>query len=385
MYSRSHDQEGSRVMIVKAKASKQAKQQNKLKKSSMRSKGKEEATTFAPVAISTTVRSRNPKIKQTAQSMRIAHRELVITGITGQNNFAVNYTMNINPGLPAVFPWLSTMAIKWEQYKVHRLNVQYVPVVGTSQAGEILLSPDYDASDPTPTTEQQAANMRDAVQDVCWKNVEMRLDPNAMMALGPRRFVRAGNEAGDIKTFDVAVVNICTVNITGSPNIGKIYLDYDIEFFIPQNSPTIVQTPSQATVIQSGVHTLASGIPAFADGLLIYYNCLQASVTGPGNNAILLPPGSYKISWKATFSDSANEKWFAQANLLKSSLNLPYNPPQSIMYSAAYGVAGGSFVTLNGCDLVTSSTGTEQIGLNCSATGAVGTLAVQVEYIIEVV
>lgn len=371
-------------MIVKAKPRKQAQQQNIQRRTTDRSKGKEERTTFAPVAISTTVRTKSPKISQNAKSMRVSHRELVLSGITGQNLFAVNYILNINPGLAGVFPWLSTIAAKWEQYRVHRLVAQYIPVVGTNQPGEILLSPDYDASDPAPTTEQQAAGMRDAIEDVCWKNMELHFDPSAMMGLGPRRFVRTGNEAGDIKTFDVAVLNICTVNVTGGPNIGKLYLDYDIEFFIPQNSPNAVQSPSQATVIQSGLTVLGTGIPAFANGLLVYYNCLQVSLTGPGNNAFILPPGSYKITWKAVFSDSANEKYYATASMLKNGLNLPYLPPTSTQYVAAYGVAGGSFITLNGADIVTSA-GSDVFGLNCDMVGAAGALAVQVVYIVEVV
>jgi len=192
----------------------------------------------APQSYSARVETLMPKITRTARSMRIAHRELVLSSVAGSTGFTVQNSLALNPGLTTTFPWLAPQAQQWEMYKVHRLRAEWIPIASTGTAGDVYLSPNYDASDPQPTTEVQAANNVNAVVDSVWKVLSCDLDPSSMMGLGPRKYVRPCAVAGDIKTFDIGKLFVCSNNEANTNTVGKLYLSYDFEFFTPQNDPS---------------------------------------------------------------------------------------------------------------------------------------------------
>src|SRR5437868_8025472 len=51
--------------------------------------------------------------------VRICHREYIQNVITGTANTFNLQSFPLNPGLPQVFPWLSKIAIGFEQYKIN--------------------------------------------------------------------------------------------------------------------------------------------------------------------------------------------------------------------------------------------------------------------------
>lgn len=180
-------------------------------------------------------RSGEPRIAGSFRSTRIVHREL-IASIVGTSAFTVGNTLSLNPGLASAFPWLSTQALGWEQYKFHKLRLCYYTRTGSTTPGSIMIVPDYDAADAAPTSELNASAYRDVVEEVPW-TVEFAcpLDPAAMSQPGVRKYVRTGTLASnlDIKTYDSGTVFICTVDGT-AVNWGKLWIEYDVELFVPQ-------------------------------------------------------------------------------------------------------------------------------------------------------
>lgn len=178
-------------------------------------------------------------MKMSRAGVVIRHRELVAS-ITGSATFTVAASLALNPGMAATFPWLSTQAVGWEQYRFKKLKFCYYTRTATSTPGSMLLVPDYDAADAAPASEQIASSYRDVEEEVPWiDEFSCDLDPRAMHPDGNRKFVRTGPLAAnlDIKLSDVGNMFACTTD--GSAiNWGKLWVDYEVEFFVPQLPPT---------------------------------------------------------------------------------------------------------------------------------------------------
>lgn len=172
----------------------------------------------------------------TGLTTRIRHRELIYS-VIGSSTFTVQTTFALNPGIAATFPWLSTQAASWEQYRFNTLRFCYYTRCATSVPGSVMLVPDYDAADAAPVTEQIASSYRDTVEEVPWiEEFCCELDPMAMCDgfKMNRKFTRIGTVSGtDIKTYDVGNLFLCTTDGT-NVNWGKLWVEYDVELYVPQ-------------------------------------------------------------------------------------------------------------------------------------------------------
>lgn len=149
---------------------------------------------------------------------------------------AVKYSLN--PGL-STFTWLSKQAAGWEQYHFRYLHFRFVPRVASTTAGSLILAPDYDPNDAPPASEIAVSSYRDCVEGNSWVNFSCKLDPLAMYPIGPRKYVRDGLAIGTLKVFDVGNLFACTVGQADTTVIGKLWADYDIDFFVPQTVSAI--------------------------------------------------------------------------------------------------------------------------------------------------
>lgn len=242
-------------------------------------------------------RSREPKISGNARSTRIKHRELIDT-IPGSVGFDVHDSYNINPGLSSTFPWLSSQAAGWEQYRFHALKFEYITRAPTSATGSVILSPDYDPQDAPPSSELVAMSYRDASEDAPWKDQAVKLEPSSMYPLGPRKYIRSANiPYTDIKTYDSGVMHVSTVGQAGTDSIGKLFVEYDVELFVPQTessgSASDLSANSSYALFNLGVdQTTASGV-----GEIIAFD---EEVTNPlgitnAGGVFTLPAGGYEV------------------------------------------------------------------------------------------
>ncbi len=190
---------------------------------------------YAPAALATGQQVREPKLTANGRSTRIRHRELVST-VNGSVAFAAT-RYAVNPGLSATFPWLATQAVGWEQYRFHKLQFELFTRAPTTATGSVILAPDYDGLDATPSSEAVVTTYRDATEDAPWKNQCCRLDREAMHPMGPRKYVRSALVANsDLKTYDVGSFFVCTLGQANTDGVGKLWVEYDVEFFVPQTA-----------------------------------------------------------------------------------------------------------------------------------------------------
>jgi hypothetical protein len=320
---------------------------------------------IAPVAVSN--EQRFPlKAIGARRSHRFTNSELV-ANVNGSTAFtAIRFP--VNPGLPGSFPWLFQEAQRWEQYRFHNLVFRYITRTSTGTVGSIILSPDYNVRDPPPLLEVQATDTQDAVEDSCWKQICCRLDPSAMFPVGPRKFIRPGNVAGDTNLYDAANFYMCSTGMINADAVGKLWVDYDIEFFVPQNSPLESTAPLALSVYGK------TAAQAFASTVLttVLWDPLTFDPLSIGNpvTGVFTPlAGTYWIYAEVTFSDSAAETFSASFELLKNGASfVPRANADWIVTNPAGGTISGS---VSG---VASFNGVDTFSIVALLAGAAGTL-----------
>ena len=209
---------------------------------SKQKQGQQRSPKQASVAAAYATRSegRAPVIKSSRDTCRITHREF-IGNINGSNLFSIAQNLSVNPGLSSTFPWLSIMAQAWEQYKFEKLKFVFLTRTGSNTPGSVIMSPDYDSSDVAPISEQVMTTYDGTREDAPWKDNSCVLKTNLLSgAGGPRKFVRTGalQPNQDIKLYDVANMFVATVDGVDGTSWGKLWVEYDVHFWVPQLPPT---------------------------------------------------------------------------------------------------------------------------------------------------
>lgn len=299
------------------------------------------------------------------KSWRFKNSELIAT-VSGSVSFAAN-AYDVNPGIAATFPWLSVEAVQWEQYRFHRLRFRYVTRSSTATAGSVILSPDYASKDLAPTTETQAVNTADAVEDSVWKEIHCELDPNSMFPTGPRKFIRSAAIGGDINLYDALRFYLCTVAESDTSAIGKLFVDYDVELFIPQNSPADSSGPSTMSMyLRASSQSFTNNTPAAIQWDAATYDPLR--VGAPVSGVVTPPKGVYQVSWQASFLDNTNESFQVNTYLYKNGSAVTGASTQSLAINST-----GSGVNHSGQFIVTAN-GTDTFSVYANCQGSAGTL-----------
>jgi hypothetical protein len=307
-----------------------------------------------------------PKVSRSARGLRVVHREF-ISNIANTNGALGVTKFALNPGLAATFPWLAVQAADWDQYTFHRLKFMYVTRSATTETGSVLLSPDYDAADISPTTEAQISAYQDTVEDAPWKDQVCVLDPLAMHPNGPRKFIRSGRPYGDIKAYDAGNLFVGTIgNSTNS--IGKLWVEYDVEFFVPQLGAAQSSGPEGTSLYaRAAAQTFTTATPANQD-----FDAATFDPIGFGADAagVFTPPaGSYLVSYGASFSDATSESFIVSVQLQKNGVTLP----GGIQTARSPAAGSAEFLQISAATVFTAN-GTDTFQVLITATGAAGVL-----------
>lgn len=253
------------------------------------------ASNSAPAAYSAGYEFKRPAQGNFGAAYRVKHSELLTTVVGSEDYATANF--KINPGLIDTFPWLSTIALKYEQYTVRMMRFRFVTRVGTGTHGSVILSPDYDAGDAPPNTEQEATSTANAKEDVPWKNFAVNLVQSSMHPNGNRKFTRGGLVVGDIRNFDVGQLTVATVGMSNATGVGKLWVDYVIDFYVPQNTPPPPPPVPGLSVYEfdtSQPVTIDLEEPAFPSLPPLMDSLALGATDAKGN--LTLPPGNYSIS-----------------------------------------------------------------------------------------
>nr|QYF49936.1 MAG: hypothetical protein 2 [Sichuan sediment noda-like virus 6] len=221
-------------------------------------------TLNAPAARTVQIRMGKPKMTQKNGVTCIKHSEYITDIVAVNSAFTLN-RFQCNPGLEGTFPWLSTIASRFEYYTFKKLTFQFRPTCSTSTNGTIYMAFDYDASDPAPVNKVAMMAYDGSVRSAPWTPLDFYASKNNMRAFTTERFTRIAPVGGDVKTYDIGNFYIATGSTT-VPNLlmGELYIDYEVELRTPQLglsqlsvSPyqfgTIIPTPAQPLKVDATV------------------------------------------------------------------------------------------------------------------------------------
>lgn len=185
----------------------------------------------APVAYSNVMTNRGPNLRK----LNIKHKEYVADlKVTGA---PTRYTFRINPGLAEMFPWLSTIANRFESYHFRSLKFHYIPSVSTTTEGAVAFIPDYDpGDDDSSLTKTELLTFEDCVRAPGWTSFTVNCKQRN---LSKRKtyFTRNQNVpiAQDIKFYDVGQLLVySTVEKPSGVNFGELWVEYDVDLETPQ-------------------------------------------------------------------------------------------------------------------------------------------------------
>jgi len=196
-----------------------------------------------------------PSMHSENETITLRHREYIAdVSIAGVVYASTVYA--INPGLPATFPFLSTIAQNFQEYSFKGLVFEYKSTsadslaTGTNTAmGSVLLAVQYRADAPTLSSKTALLNemwsadskpSNDALMPV-----ECAPDENPFKI----QYVRgAGAIAGDIKMYDIGNLTVATAGgQAGQTNVvGELWASYEVQLRKPQIYQNIGQTNSSA-------------------------------------------------------------------------------------------------------------------------------------------
>lgn len=150
----------------------------------------------------------------------------------------------INPGLPngrdslnlSPFSWIQGAANLYDRYRVRKMSIEFVTSTNpTVSTGDVMMMFDYDVSDTTPTTEAGFLNSMGAVLGPVWsQKLQAFAKPKLASPINGYKVRSGAIPTGGITTdYDMATLYIATVGTTNTSVVGRLFLHYEIEFFLP--------------------------------------------------------------------------------------------------------------------------------------------------------
>lgn len=177
-----------------------------------------------------------PKFSTSDRTNIVCHREY-LGEITGQSAF-FNRAYPLNPGFPETFPWLSSVAKSYQQYRFHGLIFEFRPLltdfVVNGAPGVCVMATNYNADRPAFTNRIEMENSEYAVSVKPTKGmihgVECSLDETPTRML----YVRSGEvQSGqDLRLYDLGLTQFATQN-NPTAVLGELWVSYCVEFFKP--------------------------------------------------------------------------------------------------------------------------------------------------------
>lgn len=172
--------------------------------------------------------------------IRVSGRELVAavtvpvtTGVFTLSTSFPGTSTTASAVSPSVFPRLSAYGPIYEYYIFHKLSYLFQSNQPTTQAGEIIMSVDYDPTDPAPTS--TSAMMRDISSTMA----NIYSDASLQVLKSLSRLPRYETTPAVINEPLQQCQGLLTVAVEGYvaaaiTTVGYVIAQYDIEFFTPE-------------------------------------------------------------------------------------------------------------------------------------------------------
>jgi hypothetical protein len=206
-----------------------------------------------------------PTFKGSKNNINIKHREY-LGDITGSTAFAVA-SYSLNPGSSVTFPWLSTVARSFAQYKFNGVLFEFVSTSADSlnstntALGTVVMATQYNASLPLFLNKQEMEEYEYSCSSRPSKTLIHPVECSPADTPLEHLYVRGGSlpSGQDIRFYDLGNFQIATVGMQAAADIGELWVTYDVDLLKPRIQPGGV-APGSFTNIGNGPYTAASNV-----------------------------------------------------------------------------------------------------------------------------
>nr|QDH87395.1 MAG: hypothetical protein H3Bulk42153_000002 [Riboviria sp.] len=241
--------------------------------------------------------SQIPKFDSTRQTNVVCHREY-LGDIPGTAAFT-NRQYPLNPGMAVTFPWLSTVASNYQEYKFHGIVFEFrsliTDFVTSGAPGVVVMSTNYNSDAPVYTTKQQMENAEFAVSTKPTINLMHGVECDDKQTILPQRYVRdsAPPTGQDLRLYDLGNFQFAT---SSNPvqNLGELWVSYCVELFKPSQADSSSLPGNGRHIVRTGA---AAATPLGTTAVSSTGN-LAVTADAAGVNITQAPPGVvYKIDF----------------------------------------------------------------------------------------
>jgi len=182
-----------------------------------------------------------PMFKQQGADTRLKHCEYVCDVVVPDNQYDYNVqTFDIDPTNAGTFPWLASVAQKYQRYKVKGMVIGFRSTSTDYQnSGVVAIAVNYDSAEQSYESMEGLLNTKFAVST---KPSTSMLAP---VECDPSRSPLDGYYVKHVTSLDdndatrrqtiMGTINVATSGLTLTPgtSLGQLYISYDIEFLYP--------------------------------------------------------------------------------------------------------------------------------------------------------
>lgn len=183
-----------------------------------------------------------PEVANKSRRFIVTHKEFLGDVASAGAAFTLN-GFKINPGLTETFPWLSNIAVNFEQWAPLGIVFQYkttsVDALNSlnTSLGSVILATDYNSANPDFSSKEQMDNTSYVSSTKPSCSVLHPIECSPKETPTKLLYVRQGGigSGQDPRLYDLGNFQIATVGQqAGTDNIiGELWVSYQIEFFKP--------------------------------------------------------------------------------------------------------------------------------------------------------
>lgn len=195
-----------------------------------------------------------PMFRQQGADTRLKHCEYVadITVPADRYNFNVQ-SFDIDPTSHFSFPWLSSVAKKYQRYKVKGMVIGYRSTSTDYQnSGVVAIAVNYDPAEDDYESMEGLLNTKFAVSTKPSTSMlaPVECDPSRSPLDGYYVKHITSNEVNDAtkRQTIMGTINVATSGLTLAPGstLGQLYISYDIEFLYPYMHKRLTESDNGA-------------------------------------------------------------------------------------------------------------------------------------------
>jgi len=295
--------------------------------------------------------------------------------VANQPNFN-NVQYFVNPGQAATFPWLATVAQRFEKYQFEYLEFYYKREVSEfatdGQVGKVIFSFDSDATDAAPNSKQQMEDTDPHADCMPSENLPRFAIPKEILQ-GPHDafYVRPGAQPAftDLKTYDIGVLNVATQGILHNVAVGELHVRYKVKLSIPVLENAAAPQARTMSMFQSTAAEAVGATTVATNLALATATSNQLQVVNTAGSFVP-PAGAYLITLRASVNQSA------VTNALEGSASIFKNGASVFLQTETLGGVVGSaaqVAKVNGTmQALVSANGTDAFTFPVTATYALG-------------